>query len=199
MSYIAVKDNSTLSQELTEQERLDLLAIAEPSISELADAEGLLVFPQSLNEYGDEIGQQHILEANRDGFKSGNIMGFVGRGDTRLNICSRFDCGGGDYFLHYMLQRVFAVNLFDLNHGIAEDEAFDFLMYLFPSMLKNAVRQGLFKQYQTRLHNDANVKGRINTVRHIRQDIPFAGRIAYDTREYCHDNYVTQLGRGASV
>jgi 5-methylcytosine-specific restriction endonuclease McrBC regulatory subunit McrC len=39
------------------------------------------------------------------------------------------------------------------------------------------------------------VKGVIDVVRHIRQNIPFAGKIAYNTREHSYDNDITQLIR----
>jgi 5-methylcytosine-specific restriction endonuclease McrBC regulatory subunit McrC len=39
------------------------------------------------------------------------------------------------------------------------------------------------------------VKGHIDISRHIRQNIPFAGNIAYKTREYAQDNHLTQLIR----
>ena len=57
------------------------------------------------------------------------------------------------------------------------------------------MRQGLYKEYQTREYNDANIRGRIDVARHIRMNIPFAGKVAYSTREYAYDNHVTQLIR----
>jgi 5-methylcytosine-specific restriction endonuclease McrBC regulatory subunit McrC len=94
-----------------------------------------------------------------------------------------------------MLRKVFAVNLFDLQFNSDEESVFDFLIYLFPTFLKRAMQQGMYREYQTRKYNDANVKGRIDISRHIRQNIPFAGKIAYTTREYAQDNHLTQLIR----
>ena len=94
-----------------------------------------------------------------------------------------------------MLRKVFAINLFDLQFNSDEESIFDFLIYLFPAFLKRAMQQGIYKEYQTRKYNDANVKGRIDISRHIRQNIPFAGNIAYTTREYAQDNHLTQLIR----
>ena len=91
-----------------------------------------------------------------------NIMGFVGYNDTQVSIRSRFAQQQGDYFLHYMLQKVFAINLFDLKHDSDNESVFDFLIYLFPAFLKRALRQGIYKEYQTRNYNDANVRGRID-------------------------------------
>lgn len=197
MKPVTIKDNSSKPfSELNDQERKDLDILANRTIDQLAKKDGLLVFPPSLGKDGEKLGDKFVLQTMNDRYATGNIMGFVGVGDTRLRICSRFgDEGGNDFFLHYMLQRVFAVNLFDLQYTTAEDEVFDFLLYLFPRYLGEALRQGVFKQYQTRRHDDANVRGTINVPRHIRRHVPFAGRVAYDTREHSHDNAVTQLVR----
>ena len=195
---IQTKDNSISAAIPEGQELDDLKRMAKSSIAELCSDEGnsLLVFPQSFNEYGDKIGTEHIFDINGENqLLTGNIMGFVGYNDTQVSICSRFAQQEGDYFLHYMLQKVFAINLFDLKHDSDTESVFDFLIYLFPAFLKRALRQGLFKEYQTRHYNDANVRGRIDIQRHIRQNIPFAGKVAYTTREYAVDNRVTQLVR----
>lgn len=195
---IQTKDNSITTAISEGQELDDLRRMARPSIAELCSDEesSLLVFPKSLDEYGDRIGTEHIFAINGENqLVTGNIMGFVGYNDTQVSIRSRFAQQEGDYFLHYMLQKVFAINLFDLKHDSDNESVFDFLIYLFPTFLKRALRQGLYKEYQTRHYNDANVRGRIDIQRHIRQNIPFAGKVAYTTREYAVDNSVTQLVR----
>lgn len=195
---IITKDNSERLLEEHELCHLDILKkLAEPTISELSleDNPNLLVFPQNLQVYGDKIGDAHIFEVKNQGIVTGNIMGFIGCGNTKVGISSRFAQSGDDYFLHYMLEKVFAINMFDLQFNSDEESIFDFLLYLFPSFLKRAIQQGVFREYQTRLYNDANVKGRIDVSRHIRQNIPFTGRIAYTTREYAYDNQLTQLIR----
>ena len=156
----------------------------------------LLVFPQCLNEYKDGSSSQYIFTLRGNSIHTGNIMGFVGYKNTRIRIHSRFaKSDKQDFFLHYMLQKVFAVNLFDLKYTSDRDSIFDFLIYLFPAFLKRALRQGLYREYQTKHYNDSHVRGRIDIGRHIRQNIPFTGRIAYSTREYSADNAVTQLIR----
>ena len=195
---IITKDNSERKLEEHELCHLEKLKkLAEPTISELSLDENpnLLVFPQNLDVYGDKIGDAHIFEVKGQGLVTGNIMGFIGCGNTKVSISSRFSQGGDDYFLHYMLERVFAINLFDLQFNSDEESIFDFLLYLFPSFLKRAIQQGVYREYQTRLYNDANVKGRIDVSRHIRQNIPFTGKISYTTREYAYDNHLTQLIR----
>ncbi|MBO4801980.1 MAG: hypothetical protein J5545_08985 [Bacteroidaceae bacterium] len=156
----------------------------------------LLIFPSDYKTTGDDIGKQRIFTIEENRLLTGNIMGFIGYRNTQVSIRSRFSQGdNNDYFLHYMLQRVFAINLFDLNFGTDNEGVFDFLIYLLPTFLKRAIRQGIYKEYQTSNYNDANVKGRIDIARHIRQNIPFEGKIAYTTREYATDNHVTQLIR----
>lgn len=195
---IILKDNSERPLEEFELSHLEILKkLAEPSISELSleDNPNLLVFPQNFDVYGDKIGDAHIFEVKGQGIVTGNIMGFVGCGDTKVSISSRFAQSDEDYFLHYMLEKVFAINLFELQFNSDEESIFDFLLYLFPSFLKRAIQQGVYREYQTRYYSDANVKGRIDVSRHIRQNIPFAGKIAYSTREYAYDNHLTELIR----
>ncbi len=124
------------------------------------------------------------------------MVGFIGRNNTHLTIHSRFtDWGKEDFFLHYMLQKVAKVNLLNLHHTMNEDGVFDFLLYLFPLYLKNALGQGMFRQYVTHKYNDTNIRGSIDVSRHIKYNEPFNGAIAYTTREYSYDNYITQLIR----
>ena len=195
---ISINDNNWEGQAIGDEHHLtNLQKIAEKPIGQLSldDNPNLLIFPQNFEEYGDKIGTEYICEVKEDKLFTGNIMGFIGYGDTKLRIHSRFAQGEDDYFLHYMLQKVFAINLFDLKHHSDDESIFDFLIYLFPAFLKRAMRQGLYKEYQTREYNDANIRGRIDVARHIRMNIPFAGKVAYSTREYAYDNHVTQLIR----
>ena len=195
---IQIADNSErLLQEVELCHLETLKKLAEPTISKLSleDHPSLLIFPQDLNVYGDQIGDAHIFELKGKKMVTGNIMGFIGCGNTKVSISSRFSQGENDYFLHYMLRNVFAVNLFDLQFNADEESIFDFLIYLFPTFLKRAMRQGLYREYQTCKNNEANVKGRIDISRHIRQNTPLAGKIAYTTREYAQDNHLTQLIR----
>ena len=195
---IQTRDNSEWCLQESELCHLETLKkLAEPTIAKLSleDHPNLLIFPQDLDVYGDKIGDAHIFEVKDNKVVTGNIMGFIGCGNTKVSISSRFAHGNNDYFLHYMLRKVFAVNLFDLQFNSDEESIFDFLIYLFPAFLKRAMQQGIYKEYQTRKYNDANVKGRLDVSRHIRQNIPFAGNIAYTTREYAQDNHLTQLIR----
>lgn len=181
----------------SDENKRDLLRIANTSVEELVKIHpDLLVFPNNLNQNGDEIGKLHLIGLGNGKATTGNLMGFVGVNGTQINICSRFSQDDrNDYFLHYMLCKVFRINLFNLDYSISKDNVFDFLLYLFPHYLKKAMRQGLFKQYQKKQYNDANVRGVINVSRHIRENIPFKGTVSYDSREHSYDNNITQLVR----
>ena len=195
---ITISDNNWEGLTISDEHHLEnLQKIAEKPIGQLSldDNPNLLIFPQNLEEYGDKIGKEYVCEVKEGKLYTGNIMGFIGYGDTKVRIHSRFAQGDDDYFLHYMLQKVFAINLFDLKYHSDEESIFDFLIYLFPAFLKRAMSQGLYKEYQTREYNDADIKGRIDVARHIRMNVPFAGKVAYSTREYAYDNHVTQLIR----
>lgn len=180
----------------------ELFPVADKTISELCkDNENLLIFPHSIEQCDDRIDSSTILSiqntSNSDMVRinTGNVMGFIGVGNLRLKIQSRFDKGRDDYLLHYMLQKVLSFNLFDLNHNNEQEDVFDFIMFMFPYFLKNALRQGLYKEYKTYKHNDSDFRGTINLSRHITHNVPFVGNIAYSTREYSHDNNMTQLIR----
>lgn len=179
-----------------------LFPIADKTIDKLCkDNENLLIFPHSIRESDDRIGSASILniistsEPNNVRIMTNNIMGFIGIGNMQIKIKSRFDNGRDDYFLHYMLQKVMSFNLFDLKHNNEQEDIFDFIMFLFPYYLKNAIRQGMYREYKSFKHNDSNIKGTIDLNRHVCRNIPFNGNVAYTTREYAYDNDMTQLIR----
>jgi len=158
----------------------------------------LLVFPGVLGAHDDKLGEQTILNIKAGKLATQNMMGFLGTGQTRLAITSRFQKDGKDrdHFLHYLLQKVLALNLFDMSVSSGTDDIWDILLlYLFPFYLNRALNQGLFKSYQRADHNDPDLKGRVDIARHIKKNMPFMGNIAYQTREHTYDNRITQLIR----
>lgn len=175
----------------------DFGIIANKRISNLIsdDNPNLLIFPNDLNQNSDKISEEHIFSLHDSTLTTGNIMGFIGVNNSEITIQSRFAKNNQDYFLHYILQKVFSINLFDLKHGINNESIFDFLLYLFPFYLKKALRQGLYKEYHRQEYNDSNVKGTIDFSRHIRKNVPFVGNVAYKVREHSFDNKITQLIR----
>ena len=199
----------------------DLQLVANKNLKELCKNQSLLVFPQCLGEHDDGIEEQFIVQFEGSAkindedkivscddvkIKTGNLMGFIGFSGkgchgTKLEIRSRFaennktENNNQDFFLHYMLEKVFKINLFNLNYSYNNSSSFDFIYLIFPYFLKRALNQGLFKTYKTFERNDSAVKGAINVSRHIRQNVPFGGRVAYRSREYTFDNHIMQLIR----
>ena len=198
---ITIQDNNYQGKVCSLHDTADLLSIGNKPIRQLCEEnEHLLVFPLSIDDTDDRIGDSTIVDIytedeNSIRIKSGNIMGFVGRKNQQMKIYSRFDNQKHDFFLHYMLQKVFSFNIFNLDFTSSEDNVFEFLVYMFPAMLKKAMRQGVYKEYRKFRHNDANVRGTIDISRHIRENFPFRGTVAYNTKEYSFDNSITELIR----
>lgn len=198
---IAIQDNDNNGKVCHLLKVSDLLYVANKPIRQLCEEDNdILVFPLSIDDSDDRIGDSHIVDiytedCNSVRIKSGNIMGFVGRKSQQLKIYSRFDSNNNDYFLHYMLQKVLSFNVFNMEFTSSEENVFDFLLYLFPTLLKHALRQGLYKEYRRKHCNDSEVRGTIDISRHIKENIPFRGTVAYNTREYSYDNSVTELIR----
>lgn len=180
----------------------DLFPIADKTIAQLCKENGnLLVFPYCIEASADQVGNASVMTIHNTGdpdmvrIQTENVMGFIGVGHLQVKIKSRFDVGRDDFLLHYMLQKVLSFNLFDLNHNNDQEDVFDFLMFMFPYFLQNAMRQGIYREFQNFKFNDAHVKGTIDLGRHLSRSTPFIGQVAYCTREYSHDNNMTQLIR----
>ena len=190
------------SEELSKSEIEDFLPLANKDIRKLCEEnKRLLVFPHSLDMSNDKIEYNPLFiveDYKKESLKvkTGNIMGFIGSNGKRMRIRSRFDQNeNNDFFLHYMLQKVLSINLFDLKHGSSQDNVLDLLELLFPVFLHKALTQGVYREYRKYEHNDSNIRGVIDVSRHIRQNIPFQGKVAYITREHTADNDVMQLIR----
>ncbi len=196
MKQVRIKDNDQRNKE----EFLDISGlvktISDKTLEEL-EKEGVFVFPELIRDASDLTRDQMVLQSVNDTYRSGNVMGFLGYGEERLVIESRFSTGKNDFLFQYLLERVLnfpnIVNLeTDSTH---DDRMFSLLLFLFPSYLAAAMRKGVFKTYVRNEYNDGNVRGSINIDRHIRKNTPFVGNIAYSQREYAYDNYLMQLVR----
>ena len=164
------------------------------------EKEGVFVFPEGTKDIDDLDHSQMILQKINGTYQTSNVMGFLGFGKERLIISSRFSNDGSernDFFLQYLLSRVINIpNLFELYTDVNRDnQILDVLVFLFPKYLKRAVRKGIFKSYVRNEYNDCDIKGNLNVARHIKQNTPFAGNIAYSQREYSYDNDITELIR----
>jgi 5-methylcytosine-specific restriction endonuclease McrBC regulatory subunit McrC len=194
------KRDNNCGEKLTDIEILnigDLSSIANKNLIDLQkENPDLLVFPQTLGQYRDDVEKSHIFSLDEENLTTYNLMGFVGRNSSQLTISSRFaKDDNNDYFLHYMLQKVFSINLLKFDQTPTKENIWDFLLYLFPYYLKKAYSHGIYKAYKKEEYNDSNVKGTIDVKRHILRNIPFMGKIAYTTREHSYNNNLTQLVR----
>ena len=209
MSRITVIDN-TLNQKLSLPKYIhdceNLRKIANKTLGDLQSESGIIIFHPKMEDTDDQIKASVIftLKESENSFSldTGNLMGFIGRNDTELNICSRFThkidgkiSEKNDFFLHYMLEKVCHINLTNLKSTRSPNKIFDLLPFLFPQYLISALRQGIYKEYQKHEYNNSNARGIIDINRHIRFNIPANGKIAYNTREYSFDNPITELVR----
>ena len=175
----------------------DLTYIANRNLTDLEkENPDLLIFPHSLGQYHDGIENCSLFDMDEETITTHNIMGFAGRNASRITIASRFAKNDQhDYFLHYMLQKVFSIYLLDFDQTCDKESIWNFLPYLFRYYLKKAYSQGLYKAYKRQPYNNINLKGPLDIKRHIQSNIPFTGRFAYTMREHSVDNPVTQLIR----
>ena len=171
-------------------------AVLDRTLDNLSKEDNIFIFPNDLMNSPDLDKDQKIFETVNKKIKTGNVIGFLGYGQERLTISSRFSNESNDYFLHYLLQKVLHINLTSLDVALSrEDRLYQLLMYLFPKYLQAALRKGLYKEYHRFSHNDSNVKGVINVRNHLKKNLPFTGNIAYTTREFTYDNPLMQLIR----
>ena len=202
----------------------DLKIIAGKSLVQLKEENpNLLIFPEDLGALQDGFKDKEKTICSLypsmtcQFLETGNVMGWIGCGNTQLKIFSRFDSNlydndnngpdttetkklgaKNDFFMYYILSKLGAFHLTSLDYTKDNDGNFalqNLLALMFPAFLKNAVSQGLYKEYRTFKRNDANVRGVININQHIRRNNPFVGKVAYSTREFSFDNDITQLIR----
>ena len=193
---ISLIDNSSYYGELSDKDCNILFPFAGMELKSLAnDNSGLLVFPDCLGQYGDNWENESLYHFRGKSLLAGNVVGFFGINDLQIQIRSRFDSGDNQYFFHYMLCRVFGINMLNWQTTTNRESIWDFLPFLFPYFLKRAMKQGLFRNYRNASHNDDHVRGTIDISRHIRSNIPFNGKVAYNTREYTANNYLISLVR----
>ena len=166
------------------------------TLDNLSQEDSIFIFPNDLKNSLDLDKDQKILETVNREIKTGNVIGFLGYGQERLTISSRFSNESNDYFLHYLLQKVLHINLTSLDVALSrEDKLYQLLMYLFPKYLQAALRKGHYKEYQRFFHNDSHVKGVVDVGNHLKKNLPFTGNVAYTTREFTYDNPMMQLIR----
>lgn len=191
-----IKDNSSKTREECVEISGIISKVANKTLVQL-EKEGIFVFPNTVKDADDITADQMVLQGFNDTYRTSNVMGFLGLGEERLTISSRFSKGENDFFFQYLLERVLDFpNIVSLETNANQDEQlFSLLLFLFPQYLRSATRKGIFKTYIRNMYNDENVKGSIDVARHIKKNIPFTGNVAYSQREYSYDNYLIELIR----
>ena len=196
MKLLRIKDNSQHKKDTFSDIANLTNRIVDKTLEQL-EREGVFVFPEFVLDAEDITRGQMIIQSVNDTYHSGNVMGFLGCGDERLIIQSRFSGIEEDYFFQYLLDKVLDFpNIVDMESDVNQDNRlFNFLLFLFPYYLKTAMRKGLFKKYIRNRYNDGNVKGTIDIARHIEKNTPFTGNVAYSQREFSYDNSLMELVR----
>ena len=196
MNPLNIKDNTRTPKEKFADVPLITRKIADKTLKQL-EREGIFIFPGILRESEDIAADQMVLQSVNDCYCSGNVMGFLGCGKERLVIASRFSASRHDYFFQYLLERVLDFpNIINLDTDAdRKNQLYQLFLFLFPQYLKAAVRKGPFKTYIHTQYNDHHIKGTVDISRHIKQNTPFIGNVAYNQREYSYDNDLMQLVR----
>ena len=148
MKLLKIKDNTQVKKYAFSSIEVLTRRIADKTLEQL-EREGVFVFPEFIVETEDLTKDQMILQSVNDSYRAGNVMGFLGCGNERLIIESRFSYEEEDYFFEYLLDRVLDFpNIVDLESDADQNNRlFNFLLFLFPYYLKTAMRKGLFKRY----------------------------------------------------
>lgn len=191
---IKISDNTEIT--LSEINHPVINELTNKSLSTL-EQERFIIFPPLLKDSDDLDEGNYIFRTFNGKTMTCNIVGFLSDGNNEIHIHSRFfETEDEDYFLDYMLQKVLHYNV-TVNEIASSEETtyYDLLVYLFPYYLEEAMRKGLYKEYASHSYNDSNVRGQMDINRHFKENMPFVGKVAYNTREFSFDNKINQLIR----
>ena len=191
---IKISDNTEIT--LSEINHPVINELTNKSLSTL-DQERFIIFPPLLKDSDDLDEGNCIFRTFNGKTMTCNIVGFLSDGNNEIHIHSRFfETEDEDYFLDYMLQKVLHYNV-TVNEIASSEETtyYDLLVYLFPYYLEEAMRKGLYKEYASHSYNNSNVRGQMDINRHFKENVPFVGKVAYNTREFSFDNKINQLIR----
>ncbi|WP_081371109.1 5-methylcytosine restriction system specificity protein McrC [Streptococcus salivarius] len=191
---IKISDNTEIT--LSEINHPVINELTNKSLSTL-DQERFIIFPPLLKDSDDLDEGNCIFRTFNGKTMTCNIVGFLSDGNNEIHIHSRFfETEDEDYYLDYMLQKVLHYNV-TVNEIASSEETtyYDLLVYLFPYYLEEAMRKGLYKEYASHSYNDSNVRGQMDINRHFKENVPFVGKVAYNTREFSFDNKINQLIR----
>lgn len=172
----------------------NLIVIGEGAGSDGEDSISYFSIGDEIEEDGETGGVTRLR------LDTGNLMGVLNLRDrsstVRVAIHSRFDEGNEKQpFLNYLLSRVYDINYLDLVQAGNQSFMEILLAIRFVQRIAEAREVGLYRQYKEFRCNDLNFKGRLNLSRHIRENMPIGGRIAYVKREITFDTPLNHLFR----
>ena len=122
MKQLVIKDNQYSSKHNFDSVKDAAGSIADKTLFEL-EKEGVFVFPSCISDSEDLERDQMILQSCNDMYASGNVMGFLGVGDQRIVIESRFSKGNKDFFFQYLLEKVLDFpNFINLETSVNQDD-----------------------------------------------------------------------------
>jgi 5-methylcytosine-specific restriction enzyme subunit McrC len=121
--------------------------------------------------------------------KTGNIIGYLQKGDYAIKISSRF----GDNFLKYIISDAEGFLEIENYGGYDKDNGYEWLLiYLWKTKLKKAFRLGLPKKYITQKQQLTRVRGSLNPVHYFTTGEK-TGTYDCQYREHSYNNEATKL------
>lgn len=120
--------------------------------------------------------------------KTGNIIGYLKKGDYSIKISSRF----GDNFLKHIISDADGFLEIENYGGSTKDEGYEWLLiYLWKTKVKKAYRLGLPKKYITKNETLNKVRGNINTIDYFSNR--HQGSYKCEFREHSYNNEANRL------
>jgi 5-methylcytosine-specific restriction enzyme subunit McrC len=121
--------------------------------------------------------------------KTGNIIGYLKKGDYSIKISSRF----GDNFLKYIISDADGFLEIENYGGSDKEEGYEWLLiYLWKTKVKKAYRLGLPKKYITKNERINKVRGNIDVVDYFSRGRQ-RGSYQCDYREHSYNNEANRL------
>lgn len=189
--HLILKDNSRIGMGESFLGNTVLKYLQNKTMGDLTRSD-MLIFPGDNEAYVDD--DRKVIETTQDKVVTSNLLGFFSNGKDAVSIVSRFDDSEDNCFLQYMLSKVYGITPLDYSSTMKPNQGFlHLLVLLFPSILNQALAKGIYKEYRTKRHNNSALKGKIDVARHIKNNIPFTGDIAFTNREFSFNNPVIQL------
>lgn len=165
-----------------------LTGLADIDYSQIA--KGSVFLRQDLYEHNtdDPLIRVHGSDARNFKMETGNLVGFIKKGDYSLKISSRF----GDDFLKYIIADADGfLELKDKGGEKSEDDYAWLLAFLWNIKFKRACRLGLPKQYVSRNERLHKPRGNLDVVDFFQN--AQTGRFACRYREHSYQNDAVSL------